>query len=97
MTYAYYQQVKGGKSPKTAPTYVQDEPATTPQATAKYVCSVCGYVYDEPWATRITALRPEQSLKICRNHGYVLCAAQRNQSLKRNSKLVYTVIYGLCL
>jgi flavin reductase (DIM6/NTAB) family NADH-FMN oxidoreductase RutF/rubredoxin len=46
MTYAYYQQVKGGKSPKTAPTYVQDEPAATPQAAARYVCSVCGYVYD---------------------------------------------------
>jgi flavin reductase (DIM6/NTAB) family NADH-FMN oxidoreductase RutF len=26
MTYAYYQQVKKGKSPKTAPTYQKDEP-----------------------------------------------------------------------
>ena len=47
LTYAYYQQVKGGKSPKTAPTYVQEEPAAAPEAAAKYVCSVCGYVYDE--------------------------------------------------
>jgi len=46
MTYAYYQQVKGGKSPKTAPTYVQEAPAAAPQAAASYVCSVCGYVYD---------------------------------------------------
>ena len=46
MTYAYYQQVKGGKSPKTAPTYVKDEPAATPLAAARYVCSVCGYIYD---------------------------------------------------
>jgi flavin reductase (DIM6/NTAB) family NADH-FMN oxidoreductase RutF/rubredoxin len=47
MTYAYYQQVKGGKSPKTAPTYVKDEPAVAaPQAGTRYVCSVCGYVYD---------------------------------------------------
>ena len=46
MTYAYYQQVKGGKSPKTAPTYEKDEPATVPRAVARYVCSVCGYVYD---------------------------------------------------
>jgi flavin reductase (DIM6/NTAB) family NADH-FMN oxidoreductase RutF/rubredoxin len=46
MTYAYYQQVKGGKSPKTAPTYVKDEPTAAPQAGARYVCSVCGYVYD---------------------------------------------------
>jgi rubredoxin len=46
MTYAYYQQVKGGKSPKTAPTYVKDEPVAAPQSATRYVCSVCGYVYD---------------------------------------------------
>ena len=46
MTYAYYQQVKGGKSPKTAPTYVKDEPVAISQASARYICSVCGYVYD---------------------------------------------------
>ena len=49
MTYAYYQNVKGGKSPKTAPTYVKEEPDAKPAATpaaARYVCTVCGYVYD---------------------------------------------------
>lgn len=46
MTYAYYQKVKGGKSPKTAPTYVQEEPKAVSAAADKYVCSVCGYVYD---------------------------------------------------
>jgi flavin reductase (DIM6/NTAB) family NADH-FMN oxidoreductase RutF/rubredoxin len=46
MTYAYYQKVKGGKSPKTAPTYSKEEPAAAPQAAVNYVCSICGYVYD---------------------------------------------------
>jgi flavin reductase (DIM6/NTAB) family NADH-FMN oxidoreductase RutF/rubredoxin len=47
MTYAYYQNVKGGKSPKTAPTYDQDAAAAKPKsAAARYVCTVCGYVYD---------------------------------------------------
>jgi flavin reductase (DIM6/NTAB) family NADH-FMN oxidoreductase RutF/rubredoxin len=46
MTYAYYQRVKGGKSPKSAPTYSKDEPAAAPQTSARYTCSVCGYVYD---------------------------------------------------
>jgi len=46
MTYAYYQKVKGGKSPKTAPTYSKEEPTAAPQDAANYVCSVCGYVYD---------------------------------------------------
>ena len=45
MTYAYYQTVKKGKSPKTAPTYIQDAPAPA-AVSAKYTCSVCGYVYD---------------------------------------------------
>jgi flavin reductase (DIM6/NTAB) family NADH-FMN oxidoreductase RutF/rubredoxin len=46
MTYAYYQKVKGGKSPKTAPTYVKEEPAAASKAASTYTCSVCGYVYD---------------------------------------------------
>ena len=48
MTYAYYQNVKGGKSPKTAPTYDSDAAAAKPKpaAAARYACTVCGYVYD---------------------------------------------------
>jgi flavin reductase (DIM6/NTAB) family NADH-FMN oxidoreductase RutF/rubredoxin len=51
MTYAYYHMVKGGKSPKTAPTYLKEEPKVeqpkpAPQAAAKWECTVCGYVYD---------------------------------------------------
>jgi flavin reductase (DIM6/NTAB) family NADH-FMN oxidoreductase RutF/rubredoxin len=51
MTYEYYHQVKGGKSPKTAPTYVavngQDKkPEKEEKTMASYKCLVCGYVYD---------------------------------------------------
>ena len=47
MTYAYYHQIKGGKSPKTAPTYVkEEEPKEKPAIAGKYKCNVCGYVYD---------------------------------------------------
>lgn len=42
MTYAYYHNVIKGKSPKAAPTYIAEE---APQE-AKYVCGICGYVYD---------------------------------------------------
>jgi rubredoxin len=44
MTYAYYQEVKRGKAPKTAPTY-QETPKKAVQMD-KYTCSVCGYTYD---------------------------------------------------
>lgn len=58
MTYAYYHKVVKGKSPKAAPTYLPDETENTAAAdapdlaklsaagTKKYVCQVCGYVYE---------------------------------------------------
>lgn len=44
MTYAYYHMVKKGTTPKAAPTYVR--PREEEREMKKYVCSVCGYVYD---------------------------------------------------
>lgn len=47
MTYAYYHKVVKGKSPKNAPTYIAED--DTPAAEAKdnkWVCTICGYVYD---------------------------------------------------
>lgn len=46
MTYAYYHNVIKGKSPKNAPTYIPEEEETDAAGAAKWVCSVCGYVYD---------------------------------------------------
>lgn len=46
MTYSYYHQIKGGKSPKTAPTYVKEENTPIAAKSQKYKCTVCGYVYD---------------------------------------------------
>jgi len=55
MTYAYYHQVKKGKTPKKAATYqgpAGDEPKPAPGVpagdpkTQQYRCTVCNYVYD---------------------------------------------------
>jgi flavin reductase (DIM6/NTAB) family NADH-FMN oxidoreductase RutF/rubredoxin len=47
MTYAYYHTVRKGKSPQTAPTYQQeDHQPPGPAKDSRYVCSICGYVYD---------------------------------------------------
>lgn len=46
MTYAYYHEMKGGKAPKTAPTYIQEEKEKEMKSMDKYTCEVCGYVYD---------------------------------------------------
>ncbi len=49
MTYSYYHEVKRGKAPKTAPTYIEEQVEEETKgggAMAKYECTVCGYVYD---------------------------------------------------
>jgi len=53
LTYDYYQTVKKGKAPKDAPTYKGDTKTQTVTeekfqevTMQKYVCNVCGYVYD---------------------------------------------------
>jgi len=52
LTYAYYRNVKKGKAPKNAPTYIKPE-ATKPEPVAttngdmqKYKCLVCDHIYD---------------------------------------------------
>jgi flavin reductase (DIM6/NTAB) family NADH-FMN oxidoreductase RutF/rubredoxin len=45
MTYAYYHQVKRGTTPKTAPSYIEERKEKVSKM-AKYVCTVCGYIYD---------------------------------------------------
>jgi flavin reductase (DIM6/NTAB) family NADH-FMN oxidoreductase RutF/rubredoxin len=47
LTYAWYRDVKKGKAPKNAPTYVDPEKLvkkTIPLQ--KYYCTACGYIYD---------------------------------------------------
>ena len=46
MTYAYYQDVKRGTTPKTAPTYSTTTKPEDIKRQMKYRCTVCGYVYD---------------------------------------------------
>lgn len=45
MTYSYYHNVIKGKSPKAAPTYIEEETSQV-KGSKKYVCAVCGYVYE---------------------------------------------------
>jgi flavin reductase (DIM6/NTAB) family NADH-FMN oxidoreductase RutF/rubredoxin len=46
LTYDYYKNIKKGKAPKNAPTFVKEEPKPKAEKAPKYVCSICGYVYD---------------------------------------------------
>lgn len=50
MTYAYYRDIKQGKTPKTAATYIRPQPKPSPEKGVKvmnkYKCRMCGYIYD---------------------------------------------------
>lgn len=47
LTYAHYHLVKGGKSPKNAPTYQgEGEQSVIASDGGKFKCSICGYIYD---------------------------------------------------
>ena len=70
MTYEYYHRTKGGKSPKTAPTYVKEEnPAEKPAEKkeggimAKYRCTICGYIYDPEQGDPAAGVKPGTSFE----------------------------------
>jgi len=49
MSYDYYHQIKGGKTPRAAATYVEEKVEAKKGATSemsKYRCQICGYIYD---------------------------------------------------
>jgi flavin reductase (DIM6/NTAB) family NADH-FMN oxidoreductase RutF len=50
LTYAYYREVKKGKAPKNAPTYIDAEKLKerVPEASPdQYYCTACGYIYEK--------------------------------------------------
>jgi flavin reductase (DIM6/NTAB) family NADH-FMN oxidoreductase RutF/rubredoxin len=64
MTYDYYHKVKGGYSPKTAPTYFKEIDKTEKKEKKnmeKYVCEVCGYVYDPEKGDPDNGIKPGTS------------------------------------
>ena len=50
MTYNYYRDIKGGRTPRTAATYIEKKPKTKLEKgdnkMKKYRCLMCGYIYD---------------------------------------------------
>ena len=50
MTYRYYRDVKGGRTPRTAATYIKQKPKVKSEQEdremKKYKCLMCGYIYD---------------------------------------------------
>jgi len=58
ITYAYYHEIKSGKSPKTAPTYLREENEKVTEKMRKYKCTICGYIYDPEKGDPDSGIRP---------------------------------------
>lgn len=58
MTYAYYHEIKRGKSPKASPTYIEENKAKKVNKMKKYRCKICGYVYDPEKGDRDSGIAP---------------------------------------
>lgn len=63
MTYAYYHEIKRGKAPKTAPTYIKEESKKEVKKTEKYRCTVCEYVYDPQKGDPDSGIKPGTSFE----------------------------------
>jgi flavin reductase (DIM6/NTAB) family NADH-FMN oxidoreductase RutF/rubredoxin len=79
MTYAYYHQVKGGTTPKTAPSYIVERKEVVSKM-AKYQCSVCGYIYDPKLGDPDGGIKPGTPFEeIPDNWVCPVCGASKDQ------------------
>lgn len=49
MTSEYYRRVIKGRAPKNAPTYCKDAELPLQEPEERWVCTICGYVYEDPY------------------------------------------------
>lgn len=65
MTYHYYVEHMSGVSPKTSPTYLPPAHTFDKSSGESFVCSVCGYVYQDP-NFGFEELPPDWTCPICK-------------------------------
>ncbi len=60
LTYEYYHKVLRGRAPKTATTYINEEPDKQKKESemVKYKCTVCGYIYNPEKGDPDSGIKP---------------------------------------
>jgi len=78
LTYAYYHEIKKGKAPKTAPTYIEENKKEVKNV-EKYRCKACGYVYDPEKGDPDGGIDPGTSFEdIPENWGSPVCGGGKD-------------------
>jgi flavin reductase (DIM6/NTAB) family NADH-FMN oxidoreductase RutF/rubredoxin len=57
MTYSYYQRVKRGTTPKTAPSFIEKKKVEV-EKLPKYRCNICSYIYDPELGDPDSGIKP---------------------------------------
>ncbi len=79
LTYEYYQQVKRGSTPKSAPSYQEPQKKMEAPKMAKYRCTVCGYVYDPALGDPDSGIKPGTAFEaIPDNWTCPMCGADKS-------------------
>jgi flavin reductase (DIM6/NTAB) family NADH-FMN oxidoreductase RutF/rubredoxin len=85
MTYDFYHQIKRGTTPKSAPTFVQAEKKEETKDDAKYICRVCGYIYDPILGDPDSGVQPGTLFeKLPENWVCPICKATKSQFDRKN-------------
>lgn len=80
MTYSFYHRVKRGATPRSAPTFIKERTNIGEKKMVKFVCKVCGYVYDPAKGDPESNIQPGTTFEdlpadwIC-----PVCGAPKNQ------------------
>jgi len=89
MTYAYYHEIKKGKSPKSAPTYIssadngEKEQKSEVIKMSKYRCTVCDYIYDPAQGDPDAGVKPETAFESLPDDWVCpVCGADKTQFVK---------------
>ena len=79
ITYAYYQQVKRGTTPRSAPSYIADKKEEKTKMD-QYKCNVCGYIYDPEKGDPDGGIKPGTKFEdIPDDWTCPVCGAEKNQ------------------
>lgn len=87
LTYAWYREVRKGKAPKNAPTYIAPEklikPATTTASYENY-CTACGFVYNPEFGDPDSGIAPGTPFEeIPYSWVCPVCGAEKSDFTKR--------------
>ena len=87
LTYAWYREVRKGKAPKNAPTYIDPEKLkkqADPKVTAEHYCTACGFIYQAGEGDPNAGIAPGTSFEdLPESWVCPVCGAEKSDFAKR--------------